>query len=157
MFRGAEVILHPTSDVGAGDAMAWESAKRVRASENMVYLVSSNCGGLVGSPPSNQSQGYSKIIDYNGHVMVNSEGPGESTRANTMIDVQALRRARQAPGSYNRISRQRTEMYMPVYNNAHFYPPNSFPDKPMGSKKEIMEIMRGTMDRLYAEGVITPP
>jgi predicted amidohydrolase len=157
MFRGAEVILHPTSDIGTGDKVAWECAKRVRASENMIYLVSSNAGGVTGGPPSAWNMGHSKIIDFNGHIMVSSEGPGESVHASVQIDVGTLRRARQAPGSLNRISRQRTEMYMPVYNNAHFYPPNSFPDKPMGSKLEIMEIMRTTMDRLYAEGVITPP
>lgn len=157
MFRGAEVILHPTSDLGTGDHIAWESAKRVRASENMVYLVSTNCGGFIGSPASNQSMGHSKIIDFNGQQIVSSEGPGESTRATAMIDLAPLRRARQSPGPINRIARQRTEMYLPVYAAAHFYPPNSFPDRPMGSKAEINEIMRATMERLYAEGVITPP
>lgn len=36
MLRGAEVVLHPTSDSGAIDLWAWESAKRVRAAENML-------------------------------------------------------------------------------------------------------------------------
>ena len=157
MFRGAEVILHPTSDHGAGDFIAWESAKRTRASENMVYLVSSNSGGVVGSPASSNNLGHSKIIDYNGLTLADSGGPGESTRTNAMIDVTGLRLARQEVGPLNRIARQRTEMYMRVYEQAHFYPPNSFVDEPMGSKARIAEIMRETMDRLSASGVVQRP
>jgi predicted amidohydrolase len=50
MFRGAEVLLHPTSDAGIFDSNGWESAKIVRAAENMMYLVSANSTGQVGSP-----------------------------------------------------------------------------------------------------------
>jgi predicted amidohydrolase len=157
MFRGAEVILHPTSDHGANDFIGWESAKKTRASENMVYLISSNSGGMVGSPPSSNNLGHSKIIDYNGLVLNDSGGPGESTRTSAMIDVEGLRHARQQVGPLNRIARQRTEMYMRVYQQAHFYPPNSFVDEPMGSKARINEIMRSTMQRLADQGVITPP
>lgn len=157
MFRGAEVILHPTSDHGAGDTIGWESAKRTRASENMVYLVSSNSGGMVGSQPNANNMGHSKIIDYNAIVLADSGGPGENVRTQATIDVEGLRRVRSQVGPLNRIARQRTEMYMRVYNDAHFYPPNSFVDQPMASKAKISEIMRDTMKRLGDSGVITPP
>lgn len=157
MMRGAEVILHPTSDHGAGDFIGWESCKKARASENMVYLVSSNSGGMVGSPPNANNMGHSKIIDYNGLVLANSGGQGETTRTSAMIDVQGLRMARQEIGPLNRIARQRVEMYMRVYQDAHFYPPNSFVDEPMGSKARISEIMSDTMRRLAAEGVVPLP
>lgn len=157
MFRGAEVILHPTSDLGAGDTVAWESAKKVRASENMVYLVSSNSGGMVGAPPNANNMGHSKIIDYDGRVLTDSGGPGESLRASALIDVQQLRWVRQQVGPLNRVARQRTEMYLRAYQEAHFYPPNSFVDEPMGSKAKISGIMRDTMKRLADTGVITPP
>jgi predicted amidohydrolase len=157
MFRGAEVILHPTSDHGANDFIGWESAKKTRASENMVYLISANSGGMVGSPPSANNMGHSKIIDYNGLVLADSGGPGESLRTSANIDVQGLRQVRQQVGPLNRIARQRTEMYMRVYEQAHFYPPNSFVDEPMAAKSRIAEIMRATMARLGREGVITAP
>jgi predicted amidohydrolase len=157
MFRGAEVILHPTSDQGAGDTVAWESAKKTRASENMVYLVSSNSGGMVGSPPSSNNMGHSKVIDYDGRVLADSGGPGESLRASAVIDVQQLRWVRQQVGPLNRIARQRTEMYLRAYQEAHFYPPNRFVDEPMASKAKIAGIMRETMQRLAEDGVITPP
>jgi predicted amidohydrolase len=157
MMRGAEVILHPTSDHGAGNFIGWESCKIARAAENMVYLISCNSGGVVGSPVNNNNMGHSKIIDYNGVILSNSDGQGESTRASAMIDVQGLRIARQEVGPLNRIARQRTEIYMPVYQDAHFYPPNSFVDEPMGSKARVGEIMRDTMTRLAERGIIPRP
>jgi len=157
MFRGAEVILHPTNDHGSSDLIAWESAKRTRASENMVYLISSNSGGIIGSPPSGFNYGHSKIIDFNGLTIANADGPGESTRTSAMIDIMALRRARQEVGALNRIARQRIEMYLPVYQQAHFYPPNSFADEAMDSKQRVNEIMEETMARLNASGIVLAP
>ncbi|RVT90983.1 nitrilase-related carbon-nitrogen hydrolase [Sphingomonas crocodyli] len=157
LMRGAEVILHPTSDHGVGDFIGWEQCKRARAAENMVYLVSTNSGGMMGSPAGGNIMGNSKIIDYNGLVLSNTGGPGESNRASAIIDVQTLRMVRQELGPLNRIARQRTEMYMRVFNEASFYPPNSFVDKPMGSKAEVNGIQRATMDRLAAKGIIPLP
>jgi predicted amidohydrolase len=157
MMRGAEVILHPTSDHGPAEGvMGWEQCKRARAAENMVYIVSTNSGGSTGTGFQNSNMGFSKIIDYNGHVLANTGGPGE-TSVSAMIDVHTLRTVRQEVGPLNRIGRQRTEMYMRVYNEASFYPPNSFADKPMGSKAEISEIMTATMQRLASKGVVTLP
>ena len=135
MFRGAEVLLHPTSDHGAADKWAWESAKKVRASENMMYLVSTNATGQIGTfIPEGQTLGNSKIIDYHGRVLENVGGPGESTVASATIDVEALRRERRIPGAGNRLLRQRIEMYRPLYNQTSFYPPNQFADAPMDFK-----------------------
>ena len=106
-MRGAEIILHPTSDHGKYDQLAWESCKRARAAENMVYFISSNAGGMIGGPlPEGSNYGNSKIIDFNGQVMVQNHGPGESSRASAVIDMDALRRVRTAsPGiyGYNRL------------------------------------------------------
>ena len=156
MFRGAEVILHPTSDHGTSESVAWESCKRARASENMVYLISANSGGIVGSAPSQANMGHSKIIDYNGLVIANSGGPGESMAANALIDVAGLRRARRQTGPLNRILRQRNEIYLPVYAKAAFYPANSFPDGVMDSKARIMEIQEETLRRLRERGIVNP-
>lgn len=157
MFRGAEIILHPTSDHGTSEAIGWESCKRARAAENMVYLISCNAGGSTGSAPNNSNQGHSKILDFNGMVIATSGGPGESMAASATIDVASLRRARQNPGPLNRLLRQRNEIYLPVYAKAAFYPPNSFPDGVMDSKQRIMEIQADTMKRLGERGIINPP
>jgi predicted amidohydrolase len=158
MFRGAEVLLHPTSDHGAADKWAWESAKKVRASENMMYLVSTNATGQIGTfIPEGQTLGNSKIIDYHGRVLENVGGPGESTVASATIDVEALRRERRIPGAGNRLLRQRIEMYRPLYNQTSFYPPNQFADAPMDSKQRIMEIQQEALGNMVEAGVVNLP
>ncbi|MDG2321732.1 MAG: nitrilase-related carbon-nitrogen hydrolase [Rhodospirillaceae bacterium] len=158
MFRGAEVLLHPTSDHGAADKWAWESAKKVRASENMMYLVSTNATGQIGTfIPEGQTLGNSKIIDYHGRVLENVGGPGESTVASATIDVEALRRERRIPGAGNRLLRQRIEMYRPLYNQTSFYPPNQFADAPMDSKQRIMEIQQEALGNMAEAGIVNLP
>ena len=158
MFRGAEVLLHPTSDQGTGDKWAWESAKKVRAAENMMYLISSNATGQLGTYlPEGQTMGNSKIIDYNGLVLAASGGPGECTTASSTIDVEGLRRARLQPGAGNRLLRQRVEIYRPLYNSSVFYPANQFAEQPMDSKARIMEIQSVALKNMEKAGVITYP
>ncbi len=158
MFRGAEVLLHPTSDYGADDKFGWESAKVARASENMMFLVSSNTTGAKNAPiPENANMGHSKIYDYDGRLLASVKGPGESTGASAIIDVEAQRRARVNPGSLNRLLRQRVEIYRPLYNAASMYPANQFADAAMDSKARIMEIQQAAVASLVERGVITPP
>ena len=147
----------PVRSTGASDAIGWEACKRARAAENMVYLISANAGGIDGPLPSASNMGFSKIIDYNGMVLANTNGPGENLSASAMIDVSGLRRARQQPGPLNRLLRQRNEIYMPVYEKAAFYPPNSFPDGVMDSKQRIMEIQQDTLRRMGERGIINEP
>ncbi len=158
MFRGAEVLLHPTSDHGMADKVAWESAKKVRASENMMYLVSTNATGQLGTfIPEGQTLGNSKIIDYHGRILANVGGPGESTVASATIDVEALRRERRVPGALNRLLRQRIEIYRPLYNQTSFYPPNAFADAPMDSKARIMELQEEALDKMADAGIVSLP
>ena len=161
MMRGAEVILHPTSDQGHTDQMAWESAKRVRAAENMVYFVSSNSGGIVGAPIAEASNaGNSKIVDFQGQLMSQNLTAGESDRVSAIIDIDALRRARVSPsGPYgvNRLARLRIEAYRPVYAEASFYPVNFFADAPMESKRQLAEALRSAIGKKIADGTFTEP
>ena len=160
MFRGAEVILHPTSDHGHSEFMAWESAKRTRAAENMVYLVSANCGGITGGPPSNQNAGNSKIFDFQGRILSSSESAGESFRCNAVIDIGLLRRARCTPGGLfgvNRLARLRPEAYAPLYAAASFYPPNLWLDGPMKHKKQIQEELVRVIERNVSAGTFVAP
>jgi predicted amidohydrolase len=158
MFRGAEVLLHPTSDHGAADKWGWESAKKVRASENMMYLISTNATGQIGTfIPEGQTLGHSKIIDFHGRILADVGGPGESTVASATIDVEALRRERRIPGAGNRLLRQRIEMYRPLYNQSSFYPPNAFADAPMDSKTRIMELQEEALANMVEAGVVNLP
>jgi len=158
MFRGAEVLLHPTSDHGASDKWSWESAKKVRASENMMYLISANQCGQVGGPlPTGTTAGHSKIYDWDGRVLSDSGGPGESAVCTSWIDVEALRRMRSIPGSGNRLLRQRIDIYRPLYNATTLYPANRFADAPMDSKQRIVEVQQESYRNLVKSGLIQPP
>jgi predicted amidohydrolase len=157
MFRGAEVLLHPTSDFGAVDNNGWQSAKVVRASENMMYLVSCNTAGFRNDPPyaDNENQGHSKIFDYDGRLLA-AAGMGECTRAFAFIDVEAVRRLRSRVGGFNRLMRNRIEMYRPVYDTVSFYPPNQFADQVMDSKARIQENCELALDNMAANRIIPP-
>jgi len=160
MMRGAEVILHPTSDHGRSDKMAWESSKRVRAAENMVYFISANSADIIGSPPNGTHAGNSKIIDYQGQLIVESGVEGESINASTLIDMEALRRARCTPSGpfgVNRLARLRSEAYAKVFQDAEFYPVDLWADKPMDSKQRIQDALTGVIKDKVKDGVFNKP
>ena len=156
MFRGAEVLLHPTSDFGPVDNNRWQSAKAVRASENMMYLVSCNTAGFQDAPyAENENQGHSKIFDYDGRILA-AAGMGECTRAATYIDVEGLRRMRSNLGGFNRLVRNRIEMYRPLYNSVSFYPPSQFADRAMDSTARIQENFEIALDNMASNRIIPP-
>ena len=48
-MRGAEVLLHATSETGSPLVMQRKVAKLARAAENMAYVVSANSAGISGN------------------------------------------------------------------------------------------------------------
>jgi len=158
MLRGAEVLLHPTSDNGSIDLWAWESAKRVRAAENMMYLVSCNAGGAVGGAiPGGFNLGGSKIYNYDGVLLGESGGPGENVLPSATIDIQALRRDRTDCYTYNRILSQRHEIYRAVYESASFVKPNAYLEEGMTSRKASVDLLKESLDNAVSRGTLTPP
>jgi len=158
MMRGAEVILHPTSDSGAMDLWAWESAKKVRAAENMIYLVSCNAGGSVGGAiPGNFNMGHSKIYDFNGRLLGESGGPGETVLPSATIDIEELRRERSDCMSYNRILSQRHDIYRQIYDAATFIAPNAYLENRMPSRKASVDLLRDSLKSAVKQGSVTLP
>ena len=96
--RGAEVFVHPTSEVGSTALTPKDVAKRARAIENLAYVVSANSASLEGLPfPQDSSTAMSKIVDYGGKVLAEATA-GESMASNAVIDLAALRRTRRQTG-----------------------------------------------------------
>lgn len=153
MLRGAEVLLHPTSEV-YGDARApKEAAKVSRAVENMVYVVSANTAGIANTPILESSvDGGSKIIDYRGLVLAET-GSGESMAAFGEIDLVALRRYRQRPGIKNLLSRQRLEAYAELYAKSSIYPANTMAGEAV-ERSHFLATQQQAIDRLRELGVI---
>jgi len=155
MMQGAEVILHPTNSLRTERQ---EAAKLVRATENMVYLISANVAGPIGFSPNNtELGGRSHILDHHGHTLAFQEDAEESIAVTAMIDIEKLRRDRRTDtGLSNTLLRARYEMYAPYYAAAKFYPPNYFLDAPMADVAEVkgaIDISRRNMERA---GILDP-
>lgn len=114
-LRGAEILLHPTSEAGSPSLTPKEIARRARAIENMAYLISANTAGVHGTAlPAASADGMSKILDYEGRVLAEAAF-GPSMVAHAAIDLAALRRARQRPGMANLLARQRLALFRASY------------------------------------------
>lgn len=152
-MRGAEIFLHPTSEVAAPTLTPKDVAKRARAFENMAYVVSANTAGIRGTPiPVSSTDAMSKIVDPTGLVLVEA-GYGESLVANAEIDLAALRRLRRRPGMSNILSRQRFELFAQTYGGTSVYPANSLEGvKP--SRQHFIDTQRAVIEKLSKSGII---
>lgn len=152
-MRGAEIIVHSSSEAGSPRPTPKGIAKIARAIENSVYLVSANSAGIEGNNmPSRSTDGGSMIVDYRGQVLAEA-GPGESLVAHAEIDLAALRRWRRRPGMDNLLSRQRFELYAESYRQFHFYPANTLLHG-ITDRSHFIKTQRETIERLVREGVI---
>lgn len=153
-IRGAEVFLHPTSEIGSPHLTIKDVAKRARAIENLAYVVSANTGGIEGSPiPGDSTDGKSQIVDYEGRVLAEA-GPGESMVAYAEIDVAGLRRARRRPGMGNLLARSRFDAYAETFARAKFLQANGLGEGARPERSWFIETQRAVIERLSDEGVI---
>ena len=155
-LKGAEVLLHSTSEVGSPALTPKDIAKRARAVENMVYVVSANSAGIVShndSFPTASTDGMSKIVDAQGQVQAEA-GYGESMVANAAIDVAALRRWRRRPGMANVLSRQRLELFRSTYAG-EVHAANAMLDDAgrvqVPDRAQFVQVQRDIIERLVAE------
>ncbi len=152
-LRGAEILLHSTSEVYGQARSPKEAAKVSRAVENMAYVISANSAGITNSPiPQSSVDGGSKIIDYRGLVLAET-GPGESMAAFAEIDLAALRRYRRRPGLTNLLARQRLEAYAQDYSQGHVYPANTMLDGNV-ERTHFIQTQQAAIARLIESGVI---
>lgn len=123
-LKGAEVLLHSTSEVGSPRLTPKDVAKRARAYENMCWVVSANSAGIQNLDfPTQSTDGMSKVVDPKGEVRAEA-GFGESMVAHAEIDVEQVRRMRGKPGMANVLARQRLELFAPLYSTS-VYPANT--------------------------------
>ena len=149
-MRGAEVLLHSTADIESPLATPKRVAKLARAAENMAYVVSTNSGGLTGSPmPGNSTGGGSTIIDPRGLVLAEA-GTGESIGANADIDLTSLRAFRQRPAIGNVLARQRFELYAESYARHTIFPPNTLLSE-LADRNHFMKTQQASIDKLKKE------
>jgi predicted amidohydrolase len=124
-MRGAEVILHPTSEPGSPELTIKEICRRARAIENLVYVVAANTATIDDIPiPPYTCSAMSKIVDYNGHILAEAAQGGEAFNSNAVIDIGALRRTRRRTAMANVMSRQPFQIYADSYAKFRFHEGN---------------------------------
>jgi predicted amidohydrolase len=172
-MRGADIICHPTGEPHGPHRPSWEMARRTRAFENGVYLISANHGEYLAavddehfmdSPgwlfqerrrgemaPPFRTAGGSEIVDYRGHVIGRAEGPGEAA-ITAEVNINALRRERQ-----QHVTPLRASAIAPEYARARACPLNLFLDKPMQDRREGPQAMRATIKNFVDRGIFKSP
>ena len=155
-LRGAEIFLHSTSEVGSPDLTPKDICKRARAIENLAVVVSANSAGILDYPiPSQSTDGMSKIVDWQGKVLVEA-GYGESMVANAEIDLAGLRAWRNRPGMGNLLARQRLELFRSTYAGS-IHPSDTMLDEGevrVPERAVFARTQQQTLARLRAAGII---
>ena len=97
----------------------WTLVNRVRAIENMAYVVAANQAASLKNYPPFSWPGGSMIVDYDGRILAQAEpGPGERIVVGP-IDLAALRAERERRRGHHLLAHLRTEAYAayakPIY------------------------------------------
>jgi predicted amidohydrolase len=154
VFKGAEVLLHPTSEVGAPMLTPKHISKMARAVENIAYVVSANSAGIFGvNFPPNGTDGMSIVLDWYGRILAEA-GTGETSNANAVLDVAALRETRRKIGMTNVLSRLPLDAFERAYRDTALAPPNKTPDGRMIERPAVNAKQREVIDRLVRDGVL---
>jgi predicted amidohydrolase len=114
-FKGAEIIARVSAYMdpwGATPPMDWWTLfNRVRAVENMVYVVAANQGASLKHYPPFSWPGGSMVVDYDGRILAQADpGPGEKIVV-APIDVAALRADRDRRVGHDMRSHMRSEIH----------------------------------------------
>jgi predicted amidohydrolase len=157
--RGAEVILHPTSEPHGGGRSAWEMGRRTRAFENTAYVVSAAMGGEylnhADTVPNLYSRGHAKIVNYDGNVQVVADGPGR-VALEGRIDLRALRKARANPFS-NLAAWDEPAVYGHVYAARQGLPNDLWADDAGDFPYRGMKPTMAVVQQYTEEGIFVAP
>lgn len=158
-MNGAEVIIRATLIEPQTMNGMWEVQNRAHAMFNNAIVVAPNLGPELGPDGvlNDLFGGQSMIVDHKGKVIVKQEGltPGDSF-VSTVIDIDALRRARQSNGVFNGFKDLRTEQYAAIYAKP-IYPKNQYLDAPpeTGWLDRERATRQRNIDLLIERGVFT--
>lgn len=153
-FKGAEILLHSTSEVGAPTLTPKHICKKARAIENIAYVVSANSASIVGTPvPAASTDAMSTVLDWYGRTLAEA-GTGETLNANSVLDVSALRETRKKTGMTNTLSRLPNEAFAPQYAIAKHAPANRTPHGQMIGRMEALSQQQTVIDSLASRNIL---
>lgn len=153
--RGAEIILHPTSEASGTGMTPKNIAKIARAQENMLYVISANSAGIFGTPLAPAStDGRSQIVDDRGLVLAET-GYGESITACADIDITALRHRRARIGMDNRLARSPMALYAELFASLDIHPKGTLGEGQKAPAKEFYKNrQQSVIDKLKQAGIV---
>lgn len=156
-LAGAEVLIRVSAYMDPWGTAApldwWTSVNRVRAIENMAYVVAANQAASLKHYPPFSWPGGSMIVDYDGRILAQADpGPGEKIVVGP-VDLAALRAERQRRRGHHMLAHLRTEAY-PAYRQS-IYPPGGADDGAITVEKNEAATRRGrnALKRLSNQGV----
>ena len=157
--RGAEVIIHPTSEPHNIRRRAWDIGRHTRAYENTAYVVTAGHGGEVRAQSRQQltfmNRGFSKVVNFDGSLQVVADGPGALPLQGS-IDLKALRAARRNAKA-NLVLWDDPVVYQAAYNAGRGLPNNLWADDPVVNPYEKMEQLKSVIDAYNRDGIYTQP
>ncbi|HEV3416722.1 MAG TPA: nitrilase-related carbon-nitrogen hydrolase [Pirellulales bacterium] len=124
---GAEVLVRVSAYMDPWGAAApmdwWTIVNRVRALENLAFVVAANQGARYENYPPFSWPGGSMIVDFDGRILSQAEpGPGDRIVVGP-IDLAALRAARRDRRGHNMPAHLRTETYAGYRKSVYRKPP----------------------------------
>jgi predicted amidohydrolase len=153
-LKGAEILLHPTSEVGSPALTPKHIAKKARAIESIAYVVSANSAEITGtSVPSASTDGMSIVLDWYGRTLAEA-GTGETLNANAVLDIGALRETRRKTGMTNTLSRLPLAAFAPAYAQTQLAPPNRTADGRMIERAEALAQQDKVIQDMLAKGIL---
>ncbi len=158
-LQGAEILIRPTAfpePLVSPPLNTWELQNRVRAHENMAYVLAPNTGGLMTDElPECFTPGDSMIVDYSGMIIGRAPYPGESL-VTAEINLASLRGRRLDPRR-NFLTQIRSELFRDMYRDP-IYPMNLFQDKPLTDRSEVAgRGTKGVIDSFVQKGIFNRP
>ncbi len=147
-FRGAEILLHPTTEENGPLAQSRDQARRSRAYENLIYLASSNAGELISKRRAAQAtRGGSALVDFRGNIDARIDGAGESVLVST-IQLERLR-SRRTEVFMNYPAQVKSEFFGHQFAKSTFLPVDTGP--------ATRETVEAAIERLQREGLLISP
>ena len=156
--RGAEVIIHPTSEPHNARRRGWDITRHVRAFENTAYLLTAGHGGEFRGDgldfPESMQRGYSKVVNFDGSLQCVVDGPGAVPLVGS-LDMKALRRAR-ADIKANLAAWDDPVVYAHKYAEERGLANDLWADDPMGNPYENAEQIKKVIDIYQRDKVYIP-
>lgn len=158
----AEVIMNPTASTALPEDNNFDipivttMARRVRAYENLAFVLLSNLGPYGNDPkPPHARKQPSQIIDFKGNMLAGSQTGGQEI-VTAVIDINAQRKARTSLGGGNLLAALQTQLYRQTYE-ADFAPVNALLENPIQETLEHNEALRQTISELVERGLLVAP